>query len=200
MRGTKIVIAGVVVSSLYYLIHSFGVYQISASSMENTLREGDWLIVRSVRLNSDRNGRTNPAFARGDVIVFRAPFSQDTNMVKRIVAVGGDRLRIYQGTLIVNGTIVNEPYVHHREDYIATSDSWPVDDWESAGLRLIVVPMGHCFVLGDNRDSSFDSRGFGPVSGNDIVGIGKFVLRKGHLASTSNPYGGPITQDFSQAR
>jgi signal peptidase I len=149
---------------------TFDIYDVSASSMEDTLFDGDRLVVRTVAVHGHHWwSRLEPE--RGKVIVFRAPYDRKVVLVKRIVGIGGNRLRVYQGKLIVDGIGLNERYVRHQQTYIAASDSWPVDDGESAGVRTVTVPNGSYFVLGDNRDLSFDSRGFGSIPGTDVIGV-----------------------------
>jgi signal peptidase I len=96
---------------------------------------------------------------RGDVAVFRAPPEPDTDYIKRIIGLPGDRVAVRQGTVFVNGTALDEPYIKFPADY-----SFPDTGGELA------VPNDSYFVLGDNRPESFDSH-FGwlvPVS--DLIG------------------------------
>ena len=80
--------------------------------------------------------------------------------IRRIVAVGGDTVAIEDGSLVVNGRLVIEPYIDHRE---------PMTDFSA-----VHVPAGSVFLMGDNRNISHDSRSDGPVSEDDIVGYVRF--------------------------
>ncbi|HET9165086.1 MAG TPA: signal peptidase I [Candidatus Angelobacter sp.] len=149
--------------------------RISAHSMENTLCDGQLVLVETFPASIPK---------RADIIVLRIA---DPNMgsggqgdlvIKRIVGLPGDRIRIVRGTVLVNGNPLDEPYVHHGPLYQRASDSWPVDT-NGAGQRDIVVPEGNLFVLGDNRGQSLDSRVWGPVAQQDVVGYLLFKLNSG---------------------
>ena len=86
-----------------------------------------------------------------------------TLLIKRVVAIGGDRVAIEDGVLVINGVREREPYV----DYSLTDESY------SAPLR---VPAGKVFVLGDNRPFSRDSRAWGPIDADDVIGRVDFLL------------------------
>jgi signal peptidase I len=162
----------------YLVARTFSVYEATGPSMENTIHHGDWLITRQVYAS---------CVMRGDIVVFHIPDDTDSVLVKRVLGVQGDRLRIHHGELFIEGVSVDEPYVHHQASYAPASDSWPTDDWVSAGMRFITVPAGNYFVLGDNREASFDSRGFGTVRGADVVGVVVFDLhnmRRVNLSSS----------------
>src|SRR2546426_4343449 len=98
---------------------------------------------------------------RGDIIVFRYPRDTSKSYIKRVIGVAGDRVRIQNGQVYVNGEALDEDYV--PSDY-ADAHSYPE----------LVVPRNSYFVLGDHRTMSSDSREFGPV--NDRYIYGKAVL------------------------
>jgi signal peptidase I len=100
--------------------------------------------------------------SRGDVIVFRYPLDPSKSYIKRVVALAGDRLRIDDGILYVNGRRVREGYV--PQDY---------DDTRS--YPETTVPANSYFVLGDHRNLSNDSRDFGPVPESLIYGKAVFA-------------------------
>jgi signal peptidase I len=99
---------------------------------------------------------------RGDVVVFHYPNDPRKSYIKRVVGVAGDRIRIDEGRVYVNGKLLREPYVfdNYRDDR-----SYPD----------IVVPPRSYFVLGDHRNLSSDSRDFGPIPENAIYGKAVFV-------------------------
>jgi signal peptidase I len=99
---------------------------------------------------------------RGDIVVFHPPSAPTSSYIKRVIGVAGDRVRIVDGRVIVNGQALDEPYV--PEEY-ADSRSYP---------EIRVPP--HCYyLLGDHRTSSRDSRDFGPVDQRVIYGKAVFV-------------------------
>jgi len=120
-------------------------YVVRGSSMEPTLHEGDRVFV--VKYNF---GATP---SRDDVVVIQGVGPGNEMLIKRVVAVEGDQVVIDNGTLTVNGTYV------HKNTQIHVNE--PV---------TIMVPDNTVFVMGDNEGRSYDSRQFGPVSMNNIVG------------------------------
>ena len=99
---------------------------------------------------------------RGDVVVFRYPGDPRKSYIKRVIGVAGDRIKIDEGRVYVNGDLLYEPYVleNYRDDR-----SYPD----------MVVPKGDYFVLGDHRNLSSDSRDFGPIPERTIYGKAVFV-------------------------
>ncbi len=110
--------------------------KVPTGSMENTIMTGDrFIALRTAYWTEDP--------ARGDVVVFRYPDSPDTLYVKRIIGEGGDRVRIEDGTVYVNGTALEEDYIAEQ----TIGNFGPYD-----------VPEGCYFMMGDNRNHSLDSR------------------------------------------
>ncbi len=128
-------------------------------------------VVEPARVRSDSMAPTLPAGAvvvidkvaftmrqphRGDIVIADDPRSGGS-IVKRVVAVGGDSVGIENGLLVVNGATIDEPYIDN-------------DNMDGFYFGPDQVPSGHVFLLGDNRDTSEDSRTFGPVAVEDIDG------------------------------
>ncbi|MGZ7091302.1 MAG: signal peptidase I [Candidatus Angelobacter sp.] len=102
---------------------------------------------------------------RGDIIVFRYPKDPSETFLKRVTALGGDQLQIQNGVLYVNSQPVQEPYAVHHAPVHSPEESW----------GPTVVPEGDLFVMGDNRDNSSDSRDWGFVPMNNVIGEPLFV-------------------------
>jgi signal peptidase I len=143
-------------------------------SMEDTLLVGDRILVQCFP-------RTKPVLA--DMIVFVYPVDRDQTYVKRVIGVAGDRIRISQKIVYRNGAALKEPYAIHKAPYPDSyRDNFPSEpngfllDAGQEMLRKnvvngeVVVPEGKYFVLGDNRDSSLDSRYWGFVDSSDLIG------------------------------
>lgn len=133
---------------LYFLVDMMiGRVQVENISMEPTLQPGERLIVNKLayRLGSIK---------RGDVIVFHYPRNPNSDYIKRVIGLPGETVRIADGTVYIN----NEPL---QEDYIAAPPTY-FGEW--------TVPEGQVFVLGDNRNQSFDSHSWGFVPKEMIVG------------------------------
>lgn len=100
---------------------------------------------------------------RGDVIVFKSPKNPDIEYIKRIIAVPGDMVRIQNREVYVNNIKLNEHYISAKTNL-----------WEGGYLKEndpVLIPQGYLFVMGDNRPNSSDSREFGPIQENSIVGF-----------------------------
>lgn len=129
---STLLIVAVVYAASHLLIQNV---QIRGYSMLPTLQDGEYVLVDtlSYRLHAPN---------RGDIIIFHPPVAPSQNYVKRVIGLPGDRVEVRHGTVYIDGTALSEPYIHMPDTY-----SW--------GPR--VVPRGDLFVLGDNRDESYDS-------------------------------------------
>jgi signal peptidase I len=175
-----------VVVALFLLTFVLQPYLIPSESMERTLLVGDFLLVnKQVYAPSGSLSRHLLPYrdvARGDIVVFHHP--QHPYLVKRVVGLPGDRLRINDGRVTVNGVVLDEPYAAFepvagspfRDDFPARVYTDPEVDttWWKQMQSLtrddeLVVPQGEYFVLGDNRNHSTDSRYWGFVSRQQIV-------------------------------
>ena len=101
----------------------------------------------------------------GDIVVFRYPKNMAETFLKRVTALGGDRLEIKNGVLYVNSQPVQEPYAVHHAPVHSPEENW----------GPTVVPQGKLFVMGDNRDNSSDSRDWGFVPMGNVIGEPLFV-------------------------
>jgi len=162
-------------------------FVIPTGSMEDTLLIGDHLLVDKLAY-SPYGGVSKHIFPytdvkRGDIIVFRYPVDISQTFVKRCIGVPGDHIRLVNKNLILNGKQVNEPYVYHKTEYIDPyRDNFPNEPnfHMLSGAREmlanhirngeVIVPEGHYFAMGDNRDYSSDSRYWGFVPRGNIIG------------------------------
>ncbi len=152
-------------------------FRIPTGSMENTLLVGDFLFVNKVVYGSEIDiGAAGhrviyyrfPAVRqphRGDVIVFRYPDDPSRDFIKRCVAVEGQTVQIKDKVLYVNDQPRVEPYIIHSDD-----KTLPATISARDNFGPMVVPKGHIFMMGDNRDNSHDSRFWGPLPLNLIKG------------------------------
>lgn len=129
-----------------------GRFRIEGHSMDPTLHEGQYLLINKFiyRLEEPQ---------RGDIIVLHFPGDRRRDFIKRVIGLPGDRVEIKDQEVIVNGTVLEEPY--------AQGETIPDGRWR--------VPEGHYFVLGDNRDRSSDSRVWSYLPRQDIVGKAWFI-------------------------
>jgi signal peptidase I len=177
-----------VVVALFLLTFVLQPYLIPSESMERTLLVGDFLLVnKQAYAPSGRITRFLMPYrkvCRGDIVVFHPPDQPGRFYVKRVVGLPGDRLRIADGRVTVNGQVLDEPYAAFepaarnpfRDDFPASvyMDPNVEPDWWRQMQGLIrngelMVPQDDFFVLGDNRNYSKDSRFWGFVSRQKIV-------------------------------
>jgi len=131
-------------------------YRVQQQSMERTLEPDQYVLVDKLTPRFD-------TFARGDIVVFNPPDAwaqgDGTPYIKRVIGEGGDTVEIKDGSVYINGERLVEPYIFDGQDTIVTGDrsSW-------------VIPEGEYFVMGDHRMNSADSRVFGPIPTDAIVG------------------------------
>jgi signal peptidase I len=143
---------------------------VPTASMEGTILVGDHLFMDKLLYGPEIplvHWRL-PALKtihRGDIIVFRYPKDPSETFLKRVAAMGGDRLEIRDGVLYVNSQPVQEPYAVHHAPVHSPDESW----------GPTVVPEGKLFVMGDNRDNSSDSRDWGFVPVSNVIGEPLFV-------------------------
>jgi signal peptidase I len=161
-------------------------YVIPTGSMEDTLLIGDHLLVDKLAFAPpgpvSKFLLPYTEVKRGDIIVFRYPEDISQTFVKRAIGVPGDRIRIINKEVYLNGVKVDEPYTYHKTDYIDSyRDNFPGDPnvhveagayamLESVVNGEVVVPPKSYFAMGDNRDSSLDSRFWGFVPRENIIG------------------------------
>jgi len=150
-----------------YIIQAF---KIPSGSMIPTLLIGDHLLVTKFiyGINPPLMDKKILVFdrpKRGDIIVFKYPEDPDRDFIKRVIAIGGDIVEGRDKKVFVNGVEIKEPYIRHSDSYIHPREDDPRDNFGP-----IKVPEGKLFVMGDNRDQSYDSRFWGFVDLKDVKG------------------------------
>jgi signal peptidase I len=169
---------------LFIILRTFilGTFVITSGSMENTLLVGDFLVVNRAAMGSRVPGTDMrvPGYSeprRGDVIVFDPPHEDQLKLVKRLIGVPGDTLEMREKVLYRNGVAQDEAYLKFEDAPGEGDDYHPWMEWQrdhlvepgnGRGYRPtrdnwgpLVIPEGSYFMLGDNRDSSLDSRYWG---------------------------------------
>jgi len=180
-----------IAAGLFLLIRSFllQTFVITSGSMENALLVGDFLIANRAAIGSRIPGTQIriPGYSsprRGDVLVFDPPHEPDLKLVKRLIAMEGDTVAMEDGVLSLNGIPQEEPYVKHTDP--GGDDPHPMMVWQSQYLvdsvgraayrptrdnwGPLVIPEDRYFMLGDNRDTSLDSRYWGLLEGWRLEG------------------------------
>jgi signal peptidase I len=140
----------VALAGFFYIVISLATARVvvEGPSMRPTLLSGEWIVVNRVtyRVGSPQ---------RGDVVVFLPPTNAQTDdLIKRVIGLPGETLEIRDGSVWINGRLLEETY--------AAGSTSPENRWQ--------VGAGEVFVMGDNRSVSLDSRSFGPIPVNEIVG------------------------------
>jgi len=168
LRGVLEIVETLVLTVvIFFLIHTFVAqpFRVEQGSMETTLLPNQYVLVDKL------SPRWSP-YERGDIVVFDAPEEFRTEggapLIKRVIGLPGDRVDLQDGFVLVNGTQIDEPYLFTRNG--APGPTRPSD-----GTTSWTVSDGELFVLGDHRTVSADSREFGPIRVDDV--LGRAVLR-----------------------
>src|ERR1700736_2824766 len=188
-------------------------FKIPSASMETTLLVGDHLLVNKFIFGG--RGAWYEKFLpyrpleRGDIIVFKYPYLDHPHYVKRVIGFPGDRLKLVDQQVYINGQLLNEPYVVHDPavPYDPFNYSFPplrdqmiplnvINEWRPQLRKYVqddemVVPLGKYFAMGDNRDHSQDSRYWGFVDREAIMGHPFFIYWS--VDATSSDYAGDST-------
>jgi signal peptidase I len=190
-------LAAVLVTGLFIITFVVQAFEIPSSSMEDTLLIGDHVFVNRITF-APKTPWLGPIISyrtvkRGDIVVFLHPDAQyaGTYVVKRIIGVPGDRIHLRNGVVYRNGEALDEPYIlHDRDDSsdfyrnnfpaVPPSDPNISPNWETELPQHIqdgdlVVPPGHYFAMGDHRGVSLDSRYWGFIPRENIIGRPMFI-------------------------
>lgn len=190
-------LAAVLVTGLFIITFIVQAFEIPSSSMENTLLIGDHVFVNREQF-APRSRWIGPLLPyrqirHGDIVVFLSPAEPGLYVVKRIIGAPGDRIHLRDGVVYRNGEKLNEPYVIHQtsgEAYNPYRDNFPAvppsdynsvtPEWQMLIKQYVqgddlVVPANHYFAMGDNRDVSYDSRYWGFIPRENVIGRPMFI-------------------------
>ncbi len=187
-------IAIVLVTGLFIITFTLQAFTIPSSSMENTLLIGDHVFVDRILLAPATQwlGKLIPYRTprHGDVFVFLHPAEPGLYVVKRVIGLPGDRIHLEDGAVYRNGEKLNEPYVIRQGGFVPYRDNFPAvppgpyeevtPEWRvelpsSIKNGDLVVPPNSVFAMGDNRDVSLDSRYWGFVPFENVIGRPMFI-------------------------
>lgn len=146
-----------------FLIRTFLVqpFLVSGGSMSPNFSDGDYLLVDQLTFRMREP-------QRGEVAVFHSPNDESTYFIKRIIGLPGEEIKVREGQVIVVNDEFPEGFIL-REDYLSRGTL-------TTGNTDIILENGEYFVLGDNRSYSFDSRSWGKLGGDEIVGLVRMRL------------------------
>jgi signal peptidase I len=151
-------------------------FLIPTSSMEDTLLVGDHLFVNKfiygdTYFSWEKKILPIKDVDRKDIVVFRFPEDPQKDFVKRVIGKSGERISIRDKKLFINEKPLKENYVYHKDPTIYTKDNTFIMDYIKRDNYVInYIPKGYFFVMGDNRDNSYDSRYWGPLKKSYIKG------------------------------
>ncbi len=170
-------------------------YKIPTGSMENNLLIGDHLLVNKFVFAPTLTGleRTRlpiDTIARGDIIVFKYPEDPERDFIKRVIGLPGETLELKNKQVYINGTPLEEPYVH----FLFPAGNPGEADFTDFDVRRnygpVIVPADHYFMMGDNRDNSQDSRYWGFMPRSYVRGKALFVYFSFGESSGAGSFGG----------
>lgn len=188
-------LAAVLVTGLFIITFILQAFEIPSSSMEDTLLIGDHVFVNREQFAPKTSWMPVLPYRdikRGDIVVFLSPAEPGLYVVKRIIGIPGDRIHLVDGAVYRNGEKLNESYVLHKGPvaYDPYRDNFPAvppsetynvsPEWQLL-MRThiegndIVVPTDSYFGMGDNRDVSLDSRYWGFIPKENVIGRPMFI-------------------------
>lgn len=145
-------------------------FKIPSGSMEDTLAIGDHLLVNKFIYGlklpfSDKRMLKFRDPRQGDVIVFEYPVDRSKDFIKRVIGVPGDEVEVRNKHVYVNGVLYQNPHEVHKDATVLPREANPRDNFGP-----VRVPAHSYFMMGDNRDNSYDSRYWGVIKESDIKG------------------------------
>lgn len=164
VETVNVIFAVLVAVIIFLLLRAYVVqpFQVEGTSMNHTLQNGEQMLMfKMTELN------------RFDIVVFPDPRGSNESYVKRIIGLPGDRLYYQDDQLILNDQVIEEPYLEPLKGASEGNFTEDFNLWDNLGVTS--VPEGYYFVLGDNRPYSGDSRQFGFVPIDSVLGEANFI-------------------------
>jgi signal peptidase I len=149
---------------IFFVIQTFIAqpYKVQQMSMEHTLEPDQYVLVDKITPRVD-------AYDRGDIVVFKPPADwaqpDDTPFIKRVIGLAGDTVDVHDGSVFINSTQIDEPYL-----FAVKPGDPPQPTTVPGDQHRWVIPAGELFLMGDHRANSADSRTFGPVPAEQVIG------------------------------
>jgi signal peptidase I len=189
-------LAGVLVTGLFIITFILQAFEIPSASMENTLLIGDHVFVNRVQFAPGSHWiQPIVPYTKihdGDIVVFLSPAESDLYVVKRIMGVPGDRIHLRDGAVYRNGQKLDEPYIlntgseldeYYRDNFPAVPPTeygnataeWKLTLPQHIENGDLVVPPDSYFAMGDHRDVSYDSRYWGFIPRQNVIGRPMFI-------------------------
>jgi len=160
-----------VISADFFMKEVLGIkfYKIATNSMQPSVLKDDHVMVNLKYYKSNN-------LKRGDLVVFEFPANSSKEFLKRVIALEGEKLEIKNKRIFINDRPIAEDYKIHSDSRVYTdkSDS-PYNDFERDNFGPSVIPFDHCFVMGDNRDNSMDSRHMSHLPLSNIKGKAVYI-------------------------
>jgi len=164
--------------------------QVPTESMKPTILVGDHFFLDKVAFPANypaaiRSYLPHRSIRHGDIIAFKSPTDGNIPFVKRVIGLPGDTIQVREKAVFVNGVQQDEPYKIHVDSAVYGNDPWTPEELKVRdNYGPVTVPPGHYFVMGDNRDNSNDSRYWGFVTWDELIGKPLFV----YWSYESDPY------------
>ncbi len=148
-----LVVFAAIGTAIYWLIAQ--PHKVSGSSMFPNFKDGDYIITDKISYKLSEP-------SRGDIIVFKNPQDESQDFIKRIIAIPSDKIKVSSGKVYLNGKLLSEPYLKNS---IQTNPGSFLKEGEE-----VEIESNHYIVFGDNRPHSSDSRAWGLIEKNEIIG------------------------------
>ena len=163
-----------VILALFIRTFVFQAFKIPTGSMENNLLIGDHLIVNKMLYSPAPSGLESAVapirhVRRHEVVVFKFPDDPKRDFIKRVIGLPGERVKIENKQVYIDDVLLEEPYVFFQDDAGGPPLGFNSDSMRDS-MAEIIVPEGHYFMMGDNRDNSHDSRYWGTLDGDLLKG------------------------------
>ena len=149
-------------------------FRIHTDSMLPTLQKGDCIMIRLKHYTSRKP-------ERGDLVMIKNPNNPSQELIKRVVGLEGEKFEIINKRVFINNRPLQEDYKIHTDSSVYVRKLSPYDNSIRDNCGPVIVPWGHCFVLGDNRDNSMDSRHWGSVSLENIKAKALYIYLSADL-------------------